>query len=174
MSALTQPWRTRREIPDPQVRDAADQFESARQLLFAQPPGSGLLSPLMNAAAIAIELYLKCLSADKIYTEVTSGRSRVSAKPSQACHVLSTLLDKVGGDMERELHQAFRTEVSAFRNISFRDALKECEGVFEKSRYPFEPNNDLTKYRLGLLMACSHFLRQFVAEMQTREIIEYA
>jgi hypothetical protein len=34
-------------------------------LLWAQPPGSGLLYPLMNAATVAVELYLKCLSAEK-------------------------------------------------------------------------------------------------------------
>jgi hypothetical protein len=50
----------------PQIRDAADQFETARQLLDAQPPFAGLLCPLMNTAAVAIELYLKCLLAEKV------------------------------------------------------------------------------------------------------------
>jgi hypothetical protein len=67
MSSSAQPWTKRQEIPDPQVRDAADQFEPARELLWAQGPGSGLLCPLMNNASIAIELYLKCLSAEKVY-----------------------------------------------------------------------------------------------------------
>jgi len=44
-------WRKRQEIPDAQVRDAADQFEAARKVLDAQPPGSGILLPLMNTAA---------------------------------------------------------------------------------------------------------------------------
>ena len=49
-----QEWETRREIPDPQVRDAADQYEAARELLSAQPPGSGVLLPLMNTAAVEV------------------------------------------------------------------------------------------------------------------------
>jgi hypothetical protein len=142
--------------------------------MLAQQPGSGLLLPLMNAAAIAIELYLKCLSAEKVYTEAGRGRSKVSAKPAMRCHVLTKLLGKVGGDVEHQLDHAFRAEPSAFHDLSFRDALKRCEGVFEESRYPFEPNGDLSKYPLDLLMACSAFLQQFVAELQAEETIQYA
>ena len=45
----------RQEIPNPQILDAADQYEEARKLLAEQPPGSGVLLPLMiftNTAAI--------------------------------------------------------------------------------------------------------------------------
>jgi hypothetical protein len=174
MCTSAQPSHRRQEVPDPQVRDAADQFESARKLLFAQPPGSGLLLPPMNTAAIAIELYLKCLSAEKVYTENGGGWSKVSAIPATRCHVLTTLLGKVGGDVEHELDYGFRAELSGFRDISFRDALKQCEGAFEESRYPFEPNCDLSKYPLDLLMACSDFLQQFVAKFKTRETNQYA
>ena len=62
MKQQTTPWRKRQEIPNAQVRDAAEQYEAARKLL-TQPPGSGILLPLMNVAAVAIELYLKSLSA---------------------------------------------------------------------------------------------------------------
>ena len=172
-SAHPRPWHRRQEIPDPQVRDAADQFESARKILFAQVPGSGVLCPLMNTAAIAIELYLKCLSAEKVYIDAGEGWSKVSATPSMRCHVLTMLLDKVGSDVEHELDHAFATEFSAFRDLSFREALKRCEGVFEESRYPFEPTCNVSKYPLDLLMACSQFLQQFVATLQTRETIQY-
>ena len=82
----------RQEIPDPQILDAANQYESARRLLSAQPPGSGLVWPLLNTASVAIELYLKCLSAEKVYTDAGEGWSKVSAKPEYG-HVLTRLLD---------------------------------------------------------------------------------
>jgi hypothetical protein len=88
----------RREIPDPQVRDAADQFEAARRILDAQPPGAGVLCPLMNTAAVAIELYLKCLSAEKVPVDAGGGWSRVSAT-AEHVHGLTTLLDKVEVDL---------------------------------------------------------------------------
>jgi hypothetical protein len=42
------PWRERRNVPDPQVLEAANQFDNARQLLDAQPAFSGVLYPMMN------------------------------------------------------------------------------------------------------------------------------
>jgi len=48
----------------------------------------------------------------------------------------------------------------------------DSEGAFEASRYPFEPDSDLSKYPPDLLMGCSHFLQQFVATLQTRETIQ--
>jgi len=128
----------------------------------------------MNAAAIAIELYLKCLSAEKVYTDAGKGISKVSAAPAMRGHGLTDLLREVGDDVKFELDLAFRPEVSAFGDLSFQDALKKCEGVFKESRYPFEPNSDVSKYPLGLLMACSDFLQQFVAKLPTRETIQYA
>jgi hypothetical protein len=138
----------RQEIPDPQVRDAADQFETARQLLDAQPPGSGMLCPLMNTAAVAIELCLKCLSAEKEYTDAGRGWSMVSATPHFG-HGLTALLDKIEGDLRDELDRAFLAEFPASWG-SFRAALEQCEGTFEASRYQFEPNarNDSME-RLG-------------------------
>ena len=59
-----QEWESRREIPNPQIRDVADQYEQARQILSMQPPGTGILLPLMNTASMAIELYLKCLAGE--------------------------------------------------------------------------------------------------------------
>ena len=32
------PWSKRQEIPDPQILDAADQYEATRSLLAEQPP----------------------------------------------------------------------------------------------------------------------------------------
>jgi hypothetical protein len=168
---VARPWYWRQEIPDPQVRDAADQFESARQLLWAQPPGSGLLYPLLNTAAVAIELYLKSLSAEKVYSDAGGGWANISSKPSMRGHVLTTIFDNIDGDLQAELEGTFGIQLSAFGVISFRDALSRCEGAFQESRYPFEPASHASKYPLGLLMACSDFLRQFVAKLQTVEKI---
>jgi len=170
--ARPQPWFKRQEIPDPQIRSAADQFETARRLLDAQPPLAGVLYPLMNTAAVAIELYLKCLSAEKVYTDAGRGWSKVSATP-QVGHDLTRLPDKVEADLRDEIDRAFSAEFPAFGGLSFRAALERCEGTFEISRYPFEPDHDLSKRPMALLMECSHFLQQFVSKLHTRETIQW-
>ena len=130
------PCKKRQEIPDLQVRDTADQYEAARKLLGAQPPGSGLLLPLMNAAAVAIELYLKCLSAELVRTPVGDASFVVSVTLAQKGHVLTELLDKVAGDLRQDIERAFQTECPDCGGLSFRDALEQCEGAFTASRYP--------------------------------------
>ena len=99
------------------------------------------------------------------------GWSKVSAA-SQHGHVLTTLLDKVEGDLRDELDLMFRAEVGDFGGLPFRDALGQCEGAFQQSRYPFEQGSNLSKCPLGLLMACSYFLQQFVSKLQTRATIQ--
>ncbi len=162
----------RREIPDPQVRDAADQFETARQLLDAQPPGSGMLCPLMNNAAVAIELYLKCLSAEKECADAERGWSIVSVT-RQFGHGLTALLDRIEGDLKDELDRAFLAEFPASWG-SFRAALEQCEGAFETSRYPFELGRDVSKFPMDILMGCSHFLQQFVSKLHTTGTIQWS
>ena|ERR1051325_693676 len=72
MPSSKTPWKKRREIPDPQVQDAAEQYDDARQLLQQQPPGSGVLLPLLNMAAVAVELFLKSLSSELVCVPVDS------------------------------------------------------------------------------------------------------
>jgi hypothetical protein len=64
----------------------------------------------MNTAAVAIELYLKCLSAEKVYTDAGRGWSIVSATPQRG-HVLTALPDKVEGVLRDELDRAFQAEL---------------------------------------------------------------
>jgi hypothetical protein len=61
-------WKKQWQIPDQQIVDAADQYQDACELLAKKTPLSGVLLPQMNAAAMSIELYLKSLSAERIYT----------------------------------------------------------------------------------------------------------
>jgi hypothetical protein len=138
INAMARLWRRRHEVPDAKIRDAADQFESAREFLWAQPPGSGLLYPLMNTATVAIELYLKCLSAEKVYTDAGGDWATISSTPSMRGHVLTTLLDNLDSGMEQELDGACQGQLSAFGGLSFRDVLSRCEGAYQEFRYPFE------------------------------------
>ena len=41
------PWRRRQEIPDAQVRAAADQYEAAARVLWAQLSEGGILLPFL-------------------------------------------------------------------------------------------------------------------------------
>ena len=172
------PWSKRQEIPDLQVMDAADQYEKARKLLAKQPPGSGVLLPLMNTAAMAVELYLKCLSAELIYVEDEQMPeiSRVYAAPaitSKQGHGLVALLDAMPPDVRGSLINAFDAEIRARWNKDIQEVLEELEGAFLATRYPFEHGIDITCYNLGHLMGLADFLGRFARSFPPTGRIEW-
>lgn len=59
MSATRRPFH---EIPNPQVLYSARQFRNGYLLLIRHSP-AGVLLPALHCASIALELYLKSLSA---------------------------------------------------------------------------------------------------------------
>jgi hypothetical protein len=81
--------------------------------LLKQPPGSGVLLPLVNTAAISIELYLKSLSAERIYIADTDMPeiSTVSAYAERTGHCLKTPFNAISEDIRTELTAAFDDEL---------------------------------------------------------------
>ncbi|MGO9740058.1 MAG: hypothetical protein ACLPN5_00740 [Roseiarcus sp.] len=176
------PWSKRREIPDSQILDAANQYENACRLLSHQPPGSGVLLPFMNTAAISIELYLKSLSAERLYTADTDmpDISIVSALAEKTGHKLKTLFNAISKEIHAKLTAEYDKELRPKLNKDFITALKEFEGVFEISRYPYEPPNpyklkaNIRDYNLSDLADIAKFLRSFVESLPVERLIEYS
>jgi hypothetical protein len=175
MSAKPQPWKQRREIPDLQVLDAAEQYDDARQLLHRQPPGSGVMLPELNTAAVAVELFLKSLSSRLVHIPVDGfdGLSRVRAEPEFKHHKLVELFDNISDDIRSQLESRFATSNIAPVGTSLRDILGTYEHLFATSRYPFEKDADICKYPLGPLKELSAFLRTFVTNMKPVDRIEW-
>ena len=123
---------------------------------------------MINVAAVAIELYLKCLSAERVYESIGGGVSTVSAAPAEQSHRLKKHLDNAGPDLGKDLDRAFRAQSVQYCNLPFRDALILCEGAFEASRYPFEAKHDIRKYSLELINSCSQFLGEFVTKLEPK------
>lgn len=178
MDSSKQPWKKRMEIPDSQVRDAAEQYDDARRLLQQQPPGSGLLLPLLNTAAVAVELFLKSLSTELIYSPIEDfdGLSIVHSKPELQTHRLEAQFDKILDDVRDDLESAF----SKKSDVPLREMLRRYEGLFQVSRYPFEPPKGkktlkpISEYPLMELVGLSDFLRSFVAELAVCHRIDWS
>ena len=136
-----------------------------------QPPGSGVLLPLMNTAAIAVELYLKCLSAELIHVEDEQMPevSCVYAEPARRGHNLVALLDAMPPDVRCSLINAFRSRW----NKDLQRVLTELEGVFLATRYPFERGIDITRFNLESLMGLADFLDRFARSVPPTDRIEW-
>lgn len=173
-SPPTQEWKSRREVPDPQVKDAADQFNTARRILADQGPGTGVLLPTINAAAMAIELYLKSLAAEKVYAPDPNpaGGSEVRAQAAATKHELSYLYDAMDAKLRVDLERAFAGS-AGFTGTSLRDSLLKCGGAFVESRYPFEPGKDVSRFDLSTLNRIAAFLADFIADLPRSETVEW-
>lgn len=168
------PWKKRQEIPDPQVRDAADQYEAAHRLLEAQPHGSGVLLPSINTAAVAIELYLKSLSARKVYSPSCGPAAGYTVHADPALrgrdgHRLQALLEEVPEDIRSDVEAAFARATTGV----LREALGRCEQSFVVSRFPFEGGSCVSQLDLSVLRQVVRFLHNFIADRQPVERIEW-
>ena len=166
-----QAWKTRREIPNPQIRDAADQYEQARRLLENQPQGMGFLLPLMNSAAMAIELYLKCLAGKVIHVPERYGLGGyvVHAQANTGGHKFTTLMCAIEEDV-RNLMESSYTKATG---KELKHDLGTIEETLVVSRYPYEPDKDPSRVSLQTLMSISEFLQSFVAHLEPRETIQW-
>ena len=122
----------------------------------------------MHCAAVAIELYLKALSAEDVYvsTELTpvTGVQRVHARSAVHSHELSELLAKISPVIRSQLTDAFESSGLSRKASSFEQLLKQFEGLFVYSRYPFEKRHQGKEYPpLNTLGALVVFLHDFTA-----------
>jgi hypothetical protein len=169
------PWTKRQEIPNWQIVNAADQFQDACLLLANQPPRSGVLLPQINTAAISIELYLKSLSAERIYTPVADmpEMSVVSSSPARPGHSLREQFGVISKEIRDKLIAAYNAKLRPKLKDELETALEKIEGAFLVSRYSFEPGMDVSKYSLRHLMGLAKFLREFVKSIPPRETVEW-
>lgn len=168
-------WKRRREVPDQQVRDAADQYEEARRLLWDLLPGSGVLLPAINAASIAVELYLKSLASQSIHVPVSDcmDAARVYAKPEVANHHLQAVYDAIDDEIKSELEEQFRLSGMGQASENLKELLGRHHKLYAISRYPFEPGANISSFDINLLMELSSFLHEFVSQWEPVDKIEW-
>ena len=177
---MPQEWESRREVPNPLVKDAADQYEQARLILSRNPPGTGVVLPTMNAAVVAIELYLKCLSAEVIHVPEEPIKTgipnidevkwyRVYAQANAGRHDFKLILCGIEDDIQRHLKDSYKAET----NRELQDDLSLIRDALTKSRYPYEPCQDPPDVDFQALMLLSPFLRSFVNNLEPRETIRW-
>ena len=142
--------------------------------MAVKPPGTGVFLPQINAAAVAIELYLKCLSSKRIYTptEIMPEVSIVTAEPEKKGHELKKIFKKIPTENQADLKQLYKDQFPESEK-DFCQALSSLEGAFMASRYSFEKDSDITSYSLSDLGNMVIFLDNYTAKLEVKEIITW-
>ena len=183
-------------LPNPQIQGVALEYYHAFEVLAERHQHAleaghdpGFYLPLLNAAAITVELYLKSLAARDVYypdgpptppqkqpeaETVKFGEPyRRQAKPVQFGHKPAALLRKLpnpkarpkGNPIRRQLIAAFRSSSLSLQTNSFTELLKQYDDLFQYSRYAFEEGLFGRNYPLDPLSELVRFLHTFVEEM---------
>ncbi len=151
------------EIPNQQILEGAKYYNQARELL-EQSGSNWVLLPAIHCAAIAMELYLKSLCGQNVYTPslFAQGVNAVTAASPRG-HCLPSLYDKASQDFKDKLDkEAFANErlrtylgqgpTGPAPNGFFRDVLDKLDGrLFTPSRYPYEAGNSVSGLPLGVI-----------------------
>ena len=166
-----QEWKSRREIPNLEIKDVADQYEQARLILSRQPPGSGVVQPMINVASMAIELYLKCLDAEVIHVPEGKGMPGFLeyAQPRTVGHSFTKIFRGIDEDLRCRMESAY----ADLKGREFDQDLSMIEDTFVTSRYPYEPEMDQPCIYSQTLASIAGFLQSFVAGLETKEAIEW-
>jgi hypothetical protein len=174
-SRLDVDWVRQQEIPDQQISNAADQFVTASELLSNENLPSGILLPVINTAAVSIELYLKSLAAERSYIADAHmpEMSVVSARAQIPDHSLLKLFAAIPDKVRAQLVAAYDAQVRPKLKDDFVITLGKIEGAFEASRYSFEAGMDITKYSSSQLLAVAKLLKAFVTSMPVQRSIEW-
>lgn len=170
--------RKRIQIPNRKIKSCAEQFKNAAELLYSQPPGSGVVLPLITNAVFAIELYLKSLNAQIICSEEYSFNSlnivggKVSAKVNCRIHSLTKLFNSINKDIKKQLASYYKKSKLFSTTTQLGTILKKYNKLYTKARFSFEKNQSVSGTSLTELIKLVNFLHAFVDRLQYKEYIE--
>ncbi|MBX5111980.1 hypothetical protein HJB51_29045 [Rhizobium lentis] len=154
-------------IPDMLIVSVADRYLQAAVVLRSNPAANLLALPVINAAIIAIELYLKSLNATTVYSKINDpdGFRQLHSKAMSRDHHLSGQYEDLDFDVRWKLEDSWRiADDFQFEPRTLRLLLKEFDGVFQKTRYPFEENNGVDGVNIDRLVSLARFLKEFIYE----------
>lgn len=164
----------KKEIPDPQVQDVADQFFDAAEILWG--PHSGVLIPAIINSVLAIELYLKSLNAYSViknpqdYGDGVRG-GRVTVEPETSRHELTKIFEVLEGDVKNALETAFARSSIFTLGASFKDCLSTYDDVFIKVRYIYEDSTSFRRVNISELQQLLKLTRAVVESLPRKTTI---
>jgi hypothetical protein len=141
------------EIPNIHVLESAEQFHSGYTSLIGQGAGAGVLLPALHCASIALELYLKSLSAREVELPDSTFPDLVfiHAKTAKNSHRLEKLYDLAPADWQAALDAEVKKRPRLQQYAGARPALAERNPMFMASRYVFEAHQTLDGIEINTL-----------------------
>lgn len=164
-SATPRPFH---EAPNSQVLGAAEQFHNGYKLMIGAALGAGVLLPALHCASIAMELYLKALSAREVKVPFDLGGAYIYAKAPAKSHRLEALFDEAPTDFRQAIDAEVTKRDRLARYADGRAALAAHNSMFMSSRYPFEPQSEISGIEIYALNEILDALRSGIRSVPSR------
>jgi hypothetical protein len=164
----------KKEVPDPQVKDVADQFFDAAEILWVAH--SGVLIPAIINSVLAIELYLKSLNAYSViknlqdYGDGVRG-GLVTVEPETSRHELTRIFESLEGDVKIALETAFARSSIFTSGVSFKDCLRKYDDAFIKVRYVYEDSTSFRRVNNSELQQLMKLTRSVVELLPCKTVV---
>ena len=147
---------------DPQIKDAADQYLSAANILNDRGAFSGVLLPKVINAVFSIELYLKALNSKKVYNSAPDQcGSIVTAEPNTYGHDLSKLFNGLPSEIQTDLTNKYSSS-TAYNRASFSEIMAKYSRTFVGVRYVFQDSSALQSVNVTELLSIANFMGSYV------------
>jgi len=141
-----------------QIKDAAQQYLKASNLLREQGAFSGVVLPLIVNAAFSIELFLKAANSSDIHNLILDDDCYViTAKPNKFGHGLSTLFESLDTRIRQDMSNKYTSEVGG----DLTQVLHKYSETFEKIRYIFEDSAAISSIDITELLAVANFMESY-------------
>lgn len=133
--------RRNRMVPNRSVQDHAWEFHKAAGVLFDN--GFVGAAVIVNAS-FALELYLKCLNADLVFSDPSQLKAQVYLygivydEPREKGHRLTPLFQALPWWLQVHLSERYSTSALTETAASLEEALALFNNVFVEWRYVFE------------------------------------
>lgn len=159
------------EIPNRQVYEYADQIANAAEFLYEHVFEVQCAPSVLLEGTLAVELYLKSLSAETILHKIEGCAvlQQVTASPPKGTriHGFQELFDVVEQPVRDELETAYATDPAIVSLRPLRDALGPYNEVFVEIRYLFE-RLEASNLDTKSLMELVRFFRRQIPLLQKR------
>ncbi len=154
------------EIPNPQVRAAADQIADAAIFLWENVQRINCVPSILLEATFAIELYLKALCSRTV-SHANDGMPgfQLTAAPMVRTHRLQEIFDGIEEPIRDELQTAYAAVAPGAPPL--RDVLAPYNDLFVEIRYYFE-RREGGGTNISLLVDLVSFFRDQVGKMPKR------
>lgn len=175
MKAITSKYDyVKKQIPDPQVKDVADQFFDAAEILWIRE--SGVLIPAIINSVLAIELYLKSLNAYSVIKSLEEYGNGVrgglvTVEPETSRHELTKIFDVVEVPLRNEFETTYGQSRFFKPGSSFRDCLSRYDDVFVKVRYIYEDSSSFRRVDISELQQLMKLTRAVVESVPRNTVV---